>query len=234
MQKMTGAIAALSVACLIGLGCDPEANDGAKTETQPATGEAENAVAAKTPEDLAAELKVQATTELLREQVVVVNEGLIRDGTADLDEDATETFINATVNELVQCSAFRVAQAISLKNNGAGEKAVTFEKRAVTLETHAYLFAQATGAVFGRPALEDEVRQDLKIKAQSLVEQHGQNMAADRTPEQGQQHDETEARCRQTEEALKNTIETKARQQITSEAVDRRVQQLSEVSAATP
>ncbi len=228
MRTIARIIAAMIVIGPVVAGCDQEPEPTASTPAAEPTAPSQAPDAAPAPSDET--LKARAFTALLREKVVALNEALIRERTTDMDQPAIEKFVNATVNELSQCSGLRAAQAVTYRAAGR-EDAKAYETRSSELEAHLYLFVRATGRLFEKPDLEAGLREDLKSKAQTIVQQHRLSLGTDRSDEQAAELAAWEERCSNTESVLKTDVERRAKEQITPEEVAQRVQTLQ--AAAT-
>lgn len=229
MRTIARIIAALLVIGPVVAGCDQEPETTASTPAAEPTAPSQAPdTAAPAPSDET--LKARAFTALLREKVVALNEAIIRERTQDMDQPAIERFVNATVNELSQCSGLRAAQAVTYRAAGR-EDAKAYETRSSELEAHLYLFVRATGRLFEKPDLEAGLREDLKSKAQTIVQQHRLSLGTDRTDEQTAELAAWEERCSNTESVLKTDVERRAKEQVTPEEIAQRVQTLQ--AAAT-
>ena len=168
--------------------------------------------------------KEQATSELLWAEVVDINEKLIRVRTITFDEAETKTFISTSMSDMTQCGAFRVAQAKSLEEQESPDAEI-YKSRGAYLELHLLLLAQAVGRVVGDPDMDDKIKKELTEEGSTWVKQH-YDATVYETDAQKEHVDYWEDRCGQMEEMLTRQLEKRARNQITSAAINDRTEEL--------
>ncbi len=171
----------------------------------------------------------RATSELIRSEVVDINEDLIRVRTITFDAEGRKSFISTSMSDLTQCGAFRAAQAKLHGQSGTADEAELYKQRSAYLETHLLLLAEAAGRVIGDPNLRADIKQELTETGPSWIKQHLAAITSDGAAEQ-ERTAFWEGRCASMESMLSLQLDKRARNQITSDAIDERAEALLQIA----
>ena len=174
-----------------------------------------------------------AESQLLDEHIVEVNETVLRNSAETLNEADVGDYVNSSLAQLAQCSAFRMAQAISLSKRGNSTRAKLYQHKASLHEHHNYLLARAMETVFALSGLESELRARVKKEAPDMISTHQKTMLGSRSDEQAEQYNSWELQCREIEILLADEIEANARKLYSDDDVERRAEQLGRELAAS-
>ncbi len=175
------------------------------------------------------EWRTKATEELLRDKVVRLNERLIKDHIAGLDDAQARLFMEATLNEFAQCIAFRNAQAEASRYKDVDD-ATHYDAQRRNIERHRMLFLAASKRVFDGKKLFDS----LIAKANADTANHMHTIQPDRISLQknhtdmgAEEYAQWQARCDQLEATLKSEIEQQAHLRLTPIEIEVRAHKLA-------
>lgn len=157
----------------------------------------------------ALEEKKRRTDALYEEKVLEVNHELIRKWTDGLDRSDAETVVNATLNDMSVCFAFRHAQKNSAHDRGEGDPEAYWRK-AKLHELHQELFAKAAGLYFNQPKLSGDIKRQLQVHSRDMILAHYETMAPDRSDTQQKRFETSLRKCDRVESMLRDDIETPA------------------------
>ena len=166
----------------------------------------------------------QARAELTRAEIVNVQEYVIRKQMENVPDEHRMDFLNGSLSDLAQCTAFRLAQAHSLKQRG-GTNADTYEKKANLFESHLYLAAQAVGRIVGDDTYEAEARRQVKDNATAWVSTHYDSMTY-KTDGQKQHYDGWDGKCTKISNVLTDQLEQRAGERVSAAAVEKRTDEI--------
>ena len=175
------------------------------------------------------EWRTKAKEELLRKKVVRLNERLITDHIAKLDDAQARLFLEATLNEFAQCIAFRNAQAEASRYKDVDD-ATIYNAQMHNIERHRIYFLAASERVFKGKKLFDSVI----AKANADTAKHMHTIQPDRislqknhTDIDAEEYAQWQKRCDQLEATLKSEIEEQAHLRLTPIEIEVRAHKLA-------
>ncbi len=170
------------------------------------------------------EAMFQAKAELTLAEIVNVQEYVIRKQMENVPDEHKMDFLNGSLSDLAQCTAFRLAQAHSLNLRG-GTNADTYEKKANLFETHLYLAVQAVGRIMGDDAYEAEARRQVKDNVTTWMATHYDSMTY-KTDAQKQHYDGWDGKCIKISNVLTDQLEKRAGERVSAAAVEKRTDEI--------
>lgn len=165
----------------------------------------------------------EASSELIGEEVVNVNEEFIRLRTADFTKPQTFEMVQHALAELTQCGVFRRAQAVSLRNRGSETSA--YDKKVNYLESHLFLFGEAAERVSGDPTIRATIRTEFEKNSGTWFAKHYDSMTY-KTDAQKSHYTFWDDRCDTLQNNLETKLEARARDNVSIKDIEARTDEL--------
>ena len=170
------------------------------------------------------EAMAQAGAELFRAEIVNVQEHAIRRQMEKVPDQQKMAFLNGALTDLAQCSAFRMAQAHSLKQRG-GDMVSVYEKKSNLFESHLYLAARAVSRIVGNGDYEADSKRQVKDNFTTWMATHYDSMTY-KTDAEKQHYDGWDNKCTKISDILTGQLSKRARERVTNSALEKRTDEI--------